>query len=104
MRADELSLHYEPIVDARTLEVGGYEALLRWRRPGRGYADPATVIEVAEESGLIEAVGSWVRERALAEACFELTESSVVSATDDPGYLFARPMAWADAVRARLAL
>lgn len=59
-----LSLHLQPIVDEQTA-VLGYEALLRWNRPGTGPVSPADFIPVAEQSGLIVPLGEWV----LREAC-----------------------------------
>ena len=60
-------IHYQPLVDLRSDEVTGCEALLRWRHPVRGMVSPADFIPVAEETGLIEEIGQWVR-TACAEA------------------------------------
>jgi diguanylate cyclase (GGDEF)-like protein len=65
---DELEVHYQPLVDLKTDEVTGCEALLRWRHPGRGMVSPADFIPVAEETGLIEEIGQWVLRTACAEA------------------------------------
>ena len=61
-------LHYQPLVDLRSDEVTGCEALLRWRHPVRGMISPADFVPVAEETGLIEEIGQWVLRTACAEA------------------------------------
>ncbi|MBS1678708.1 MAG: EAL domain-containing protein [Actinobacteria bacterium] len=61
---DELELRYQPIVNLRSGEVTGLEALLRWRHRERGLLDPVDFISIAEDSGLIEPIGRWVQERA----------------------------------------
>ena len=64
---DELLLHYQPQIDVRTGLVCAVEALVRWRHPREGLLLPAAFIPFAEESGLIDAIGSWV----LKEACLQ---------------------------------
>ncbi|GGB99177.1 putative bifunctional diguanylate cyclase/phosphodiesterase [Cellulomonas carbonis] len=66
--AGELVLHYQPILDTGSGEVAGYEALVRWDRPGHGLVAPADFIPVAERSTLVCDVGRWV----LAEATAQL--------------------------------
>jgi predicted signal transduction protein with EAL and GGDEF domain len=61
-------IHYQPLLDLRSEQVTGCEALLRWRHPVRGMVSPADFIPVAEETGLIEEIGQWVLRTACAEA------------------------------------
>ncbi len=65
---DAFTLRFQPIVHLGSGEVAGFEALVRWRHPTHGLIRPNQFIEVAEESGLIVPLGSWVLERALVEA------------------------------------
>jgi diguanylate cyclase (GGDEF)-like protein/PAS domain S-box-containing protein len=65
---DELALHYQPVVNLRSGEIDGLEALVRWRHPERGVLDPADFVSIAEDSGLIEPIGRWVQERACRQA------------------------------------
>ncbi len=65
LRADELSLHYQPIMDLATGTVHRAEALLRWQDPERGMVLPQGFIPLAEETGLGHALGAWV----LGSAC-----------------------------------
>jgi diguanylate cyclase (GGDEF)-like protein/PAS domain S-box-containing protein len=61
---DELELRYQPIVNLRSGEVTGLEALVRWRHSERGLLDPVDFVSIAEDGGLIEPIGRWVQERA----------------------------------------
>lgn len=64
----ELLLHYQPLVDLRTGDICGLEALLRWDHPHRGILSPATFISIAEETGEIIRIGQWVLEEACRNA------------------------------------
>lgn len=66
LKRSEFEVHYQPKVDMRGRFVGA-EALLRWHHPVRGLIGPADFIEVAEESGLIHAIGREVLRAACAE-------------------------------------
>jgi diguanylate cyclase (GGDEF)-like protein len=65
---EEFELYYQPIVNIARDEVIGCEALLRWNHPRRGIVSPVEFIPIAEEAGLINAIGEWVLQTACAEA------------------------------------
>ncbi|HYD59728.1 MAG TPA: EAL domain-containing protein [Noviherbaspirillum sp.] len=68
VRDGEFLLHYQPIVDARSRQIVGFEALMRWGRPGQGMVSPAQFIPMAESNGLINLLGAW----ALKAACVQI--------------------------------
>lgn len=63
LRAEKLHIEYQPIIDALTLSIVGVEALARWNHPEQGPISPARFIPVAEDSGLIFKLGSWILEK-----------------------------------------
>ncbi len=65
---NELFMHYQPILDMRTNDLVGVEALMRWRHPQRGLVAPDQFIPMAEETGLITEMGAW----ALSTVCEQL--------------------------------
>ena len=70
IESEEFVVHYHPIVDLRSDEVWGVEALVRWQHPERGLLDPKEFVPAAEESGLVVPMG----ERVLKEACEQAKE------------------------------
>jgi diguanylate cyclase len=65
LRGNQFELHYQPKVDTATGRINSAEALIRWRHPERGLLPPAEFIPIADECGLLDAIGEWV----LREAC-----------------------------------
>ncbi len=65
---NQLMLHYQPIISLTTDTLYGFEALLRWQHPTQGLVYPEKFIQVAEETGLIVAIGEWI----LKEACQQM--------------------------------
>jgi diguanylate cyclase (GGDEF)-like protein/PAS domain S-box-containing protein len=70
LAAGELQLHYQPQMLGESGALHGVEALARWNHPRFGQVPPSRFITLAEECGLIEAIGEW----ALCEACRQLAE------------------------------
>ena len=69
LHTGELTMHYQPIVSLASSEVVGFEALMRWRHPNRGWVQPDVFIPLAEQSELILALGSFALHEAVAAAC-----------------------------------
>lgn len=68
IKREEFILHYQPIISLRTNKIQGFEVLVRWRHPEKGLVSPGEFIQLAEETGLIIPLGSWV----LREACKQM--------------------------------
>jgi diguanylate cyclase (GGDEF)-like protein len=61
----ELAIHYQPVVGTPDGALYGFEALLRWHHPLRGWVAPSHFIPVAEDAGLIKDIGAWVMSGAI---------------------------------------
>ncbi|MEZ5680119.1 MAG: EAL domain-containing protein [Erythrobacter sp.] len=68
LEKDEMALHYQPVVDAKTEEVVSFEALIRWNSKEHGFVSPAKFIPLAEDTRLIVPIGTWVMQQACTEA------------------------------------
>lgn len=68
LERNEFELHYQPILSLQDLRLAGFEALIRWRHPGRGLILPMDFIPICEETGLIHKVGAWALQEACAQA------------------------------------
>jgi diguanylate cyclase (GGDEF)-like protein/PAS domain S-box-containing protein len=79
----ELSLVYQPIVALDTGHMASAEALVRWQHPDMGAVTPSEFIPIAEDSGLVVALGQWV----LNEACAQLAQWRGVDPARAPGYV-----------------
>ena len=75
VRNGEFFLDYQPIVDARTRRIQGFETLMRWLRPGLGLVPPVRFIPIAEANGLINLLGAW----ALKASCVQLKSFEAVA-------------------------
>ncbi len=64
---NELSMHFQPLVNVKSMKITTCEALIRWQHPAMGNIPPGTFVPIAEEMGLIVEIGDW----ALRESCLE---------------------------------
>ncbi len=70
LHKDELVMHYQPIVKAKDYKLSGFEALIRWEHPERGFVSPEIFIACAEDIGMIAEIGEW----ALRKVCEQAAE------------------------------
>jgi diguanylate cyclase (GGDEF)-like protein/PAS domain S-box-containing protein len=68
MANGEMELYYQPVVYAPTERIAGFEALMRWNHPRRGWIAPSKFVPIAEDAGMIDRLGQW----ALRTACSDL--------------------------------
>jgi diguanylate cyclase (GGDEF)-like protein/PAS domain S-box-containing protein len=68
IQQNELELHYQSIIDAKTRKISSVEALVRWRHPTKGLVLPDLFVPLAEETGLIAQIGEWVLHTACSAA------------------------------------
>jgi diguanylate cyclase (GGDEF)-like protein/PAS domain S-box-containing protein len=85
----ELELYYQPVVYAANEKIVGFEALMRWQHPRRGWISPAKFVPIAEDAGLIDRIGQW----ALRKACEDLARwpRSIRCAVNVSALQFANP-------------
>ena len=84
-----LQLSYQPVVHTASEKIAGFEALLRWNHPTRGWLSPAKFVPIAEDAGIIAQIGEW----ALRTACQDLAQwpDSVRVAVNVSPLQFANP-------------
>ena len=85
----ELELYYQPVVYAASEKIVGFEALMRWQHPKKGWLSPAKFVPIAEDAGLIDRLGQW----ALRTACADLARwpDSIRCAVNVSPLQFANP-------------
>ena len=70
LEREELRVYYQPIVSLENGQLAGFEALIRWQHPERGFINPADFIPLAEDTGMIAPIGLWILRR----ACQQLSQ------------------------------
>jgi len=70
LEREEFRVFYQPIMSLNTGRLAGFEALVRWQHPDRGLVSPSEFIPIAEETGMIVTLGSWILE----ESCRQMNE------------------------------
>lgn len=94
----EITLHYQPITNIKTGRIGGFEALMRWIHPERGFISPAVFIPIIEDSGLIVRASQWALKESLGalkriEAATDIEDDLFMSVNfssqdfSDPGFV-----------------
>jgi len=68
LEEDQFLLHYQPIVNAHSGKINSFEALIRWNHDQQGMVSPNEFIPIAEETGIIVAMGEWILQTACAQA------------------------------------
>ena len=79
----EFIVYYQPIVGLNDFKLLGFEALIRWNHPEKGFVSPAEFIPLAEETGLIVEIGEWV----LAESCRQMERWQKIFPIDPPMFV-----------------
>ena len=77
LQRDEFVVFYQPQMNLNDRELCGYEALIRWERPGEGIISPMEFIPVAEETGLIRPLGEWILRRACSDAANWISKGTI---------------------------
>ncbi|WP_379921167.1 EAL domain-containing protein [Erythrobacter sp. R86502] len=85
----DLQLYYQPVIYAATETIVGFEALMRWNHPKRGWLSPSKFVPIAEDAGLIDRMGQW----ALRTACADMSRwpRSIRCAVNVSALQFANP-------------
>jgi diguanylate cyclase (GGDEF)-like protein len=98
LKEDQFTLYYQPIFDLDGINVTKAEALIRWLHPQQGLLGPNEFIPIAEQNGLIEQIGDWVRDRAIKDAAhwFRLTGKVTQVSVNCSPLQFDRAGLWVD--------